>query len=324
MALRRVVAVVYPRFQVLDAVGPLEVFSAATLLLPEGAGYALGLVAPTPGPVPSSSGIVLEARGLRSVRGPIDTLVVAGGVGVAQARRDGALVGWIGRSAARARRATSVCTGAFLLAEAGVLAGRRVTTHWAWCAALGREFPDVEVDPDPIFVRDGHVATSAGVTAGMDLALALVEEDHGAATALEVARRLVMFVKRPGGQSQFSGHLRAQLAARPALAELQGWMADHLDADLSVAALARRASMSVRTFARSFKQEVGTTPATFVERLRVETARRWLEEGVLPIAEVARTSGFGSTETMYRVFQRAVGVAPGEYRRRFARPRASA
>ncbi|HTZ07758.1 MAG TPA: GlxA family transcriptional regulator [Acidimicrobiales bacterium] len=321
---RPVVAVVFPQFQMLDAAGPLEVFATATRLLPEGHGYTVGVVAPEPGPVRSSSGMALEARGLGSVRGPLDTLLVAGGLGAMTARDDPVLVGWLRRRAARSRRVVSVCTGAFLLAEAGLLDGRPVTTHWAWCTALQREYPALVVDADPIFVRHGEVATSAGVTAGMDLALSLVEEDHGAALALEVARWLVLFLKRPGGQAQFSGHLRAQLASRPALAELQGWMADHLDADLSVAALARRAGMGTRTLARTFKAEVGSTPAAYVEHLRVETARRWLEEGERSTAMIARAAGFGTVETMYRAFQRVVGVPPGEYRQRFGGPRATA
>jgi len=314
-----VVAVVFPGFQVLDAAGPLEVFSAATRLSPDGGGYASELASVTGGPVRSSSGIEMKTRAASGLRGPIDTLLVAGGVGTAAARRDRALVTWIGRAARHSRRVVSVCTGAFLLAEAGLLDGRRVTTHWAWCEALGRLHPSLEVDPEPIFVDHGDVATSAGVTAGMDLALALVEADLGRDVALEVARWLVMFVKRPGGQAQFSAHLRDQLAARPALADLQGWLADHLGEDLSVAALADRAGMSVRTFARAFRAEVGETPAVYVARLRVEAARRRLEDDEGSIAEIARGCGFGTVETMYRAFERVVHVAPGEYRRTFGR-----
>jgi len=319
MSLRRIVAVVFPGFQVLDATGPLEVFSVASRMLPAGDGYGIELVAADGGPVVSSSGIELSARRAGTVRGPIDTLLVAGGLGVAEARDDRGLVEWIRRSSARSRRVVSVCTGAFLLADAGLLDGRRVTTHWSSCDLLARQHPALDVDPDPIYIDHGDVATSAGVTAGMDLALALVEDDHGRALALEVARWLVMFLKRPGGQSQFSGHLRDQQAARPVLADLQGWLADHLADDLSVAAMARQTGMSVRTFARAFRAEVGETPAAYVARLRVEAARRWLEDGGRSIPEIARTNGFGTVETMYRVFQRAVGVPPGEYRRTFGR-----
>jgi transcriptional regulator GlxA family with amidase domain len=334
---RRVVGVVFPGFQVLDATGPLEVFSVASRLLtgdrdprrPSAAralragdhfsdAYRVELVSSRGGLVSSSSGISVDTGAAAGVRGPIDTLVVAGGLGVGEAVADRDLITWIGRTARRARRVTSVCTGAFLLAEAGLLDGARVTTHWASCTALGRAYPTVDVDPDPIFVRLGKLATSAGVTSGMDLALALVEEDHGCDVALEAARWLVVFLKRPGGQSQFSGHLRNQLAARPALADLQGWLADHLAEDLTVAALARRAGMHPRTFSRVFRAEVGTTPASYVEGLRLESARHLLEGSERSMRDVARVSGFGTTETMYRAFQRAMRVTPGEYRRRFA------
>ncbi len=317
MSLKRVVAVVFPGFQTLDATGPLEVFSVATRLAPPDRGYRVELVAAGGGLVKASSGLAVQTGRAGGVRGPVDTLLVAGGLGVTEARADRELVDWIRRTARRSRRVVSVCTGAFLLAEAGLLDGRRVTTHWASCEALEREFPALDVDPDPIFIDHGDVATSAGVTSGMDLALALVEEDLGRALSLEVARWLVLFLKRPGGQAQFSGHLRDQWASRPALAELQGWIADHLDHDLSVAAMAKRAGMSVRTFSRAFRADVGQTPATYVEHLRVESARRWLEDGDRPISEIARACGFGTVETMYRVFQRSVHVAPGEYRRRF-------
>jgi transcriptional regulator GlxA family with amidase domain len=324
MGARRVVVVVFPDFQMLDATGPLEVFSAATQLGIAGDGYRGELVTVEGGLVRSSSGLLVQTRGVRTVRGPIDTLVVAGGLGAADARRDQSLVEWIRRASERSRRVVSVCTGAFLLAEAGLLDGRRVTTHWAYCEALGRAYPSLVVDSDPIYVDHGDVATSAGVTAGMDLALALVEDDHGPGLALEVARWLVMFLKRPGGQSQFSGHLQDQLASRPALAQLQGWLADHLAADLTVAAMARRAGMSVRTFSRVFRAEVGETPASYVERLRVETARRWLEDTDRSVVEIARACGLGTVETMYRAFQRVVRVTPGEYRRRFTHGAATA
>jgi transcriptional regulator GlxA family with amidase domain len=213
-----------------------------------------------------------------------------------------------------------VCTGAFVLARAGLLDGRRATTHWMACGALARQFPLVEVDPDPIFVRDGAVSTSAGVTAGMDLALALVEEDLGPQIALEVARDLVLFLRRPGSQAQFSAGLAAQSAVRAPLRELQDWMAGNLDADLSVAALAARAHMAPRTFARAFRDEVGLTPAAYVEALRVERARGALETTDLPVEAVARACGFGTVETLRRAFGRRVGVAPAAYRDRFRNP----
>ncbi|HWI72616.1 MAG TPA: helix-turn-helix domain-containing protein, partial [Baekduia sp.] len=239
------------------------------------------------------------------------------GVGARLVVDDDPAVAWLRRAAPRARRVTSVCTGAFVLARAGLLDGRRATTHWAWCSALTRSFSAVDVDPDPIYVRDGDVWTSAGVTAGMDLALALVEEDHGADVALEVARWLVVFLKRPGGQAQFSAGLAAQAsAAREPLRELAVWMNDNLDADLSVGALASRACLSERHFARAWRAETGDTPAATVEGLRVERARALLEDG-LAVDAVARACGFASAEVLRRVFHRRLGVAPSAYRERF-------
>jgi transcriptional regulator GlxA family with amidase domain len=252
------------------------------------------------------------------VRGPLDTLIVAGGDGARGALADRALVRFVARAGERARRVCSVCTGAFVLAEAGLLSGRRATTHWASCAALAERHPDVLVQADPIFVRDGNVATSAGVTAGMDLALALVEEDLGPDVAREVARWLVLFLKRPGGQSQFSVPLSGPAASRPALRELQDWIPLHLDEDLSVEALARRALMSPRNFARAFRRELGTTPAAYVERLRVERARALLQSGEAPTKAVAAACGFANVETLRRAFQRRVGTSPAAYRQRFA------
>jgi transcriptional regulator GlxA family with amidase domain len=312
---RRVVVLAYPNVQSLDVVGPVEVLHAAARFAP--AAYAVELVAPGGGPVALSSGLALHAAPLPEPA-PLDTLVVAGGSGVRELLADEPLLDWVRASSALARRTTSVCTGAFLLAAAGLLDGRRATTHWASCRALAERFPAVRVESDPIFVRDGDVATSAGVTAGMDLALALVEEDLGARVALEVARWLVLFVKRPGGQAQFSAQLAAQAAQRAPLRELQAWMADHLDADLSVSALAARACMSERNFARAFKAEVGMTPAAYVEALRVERARLALETGAAGVEAVARACGFGTVETLRRAFARRLGVSPGAYRDRFA------
>src|SRR5262249_52522221 len=195
-------------------------------------------------------------------------------------------------------------TGTFILAATGLLDGRRATTHWAWCASLASMFPAVHVDPDPIFVRDGNLYSSAGVTAGMDLALSLVEEDLGRTAALETARQLVLFLRRPGGQSQFSAQLSAQAAERQPLRELVAWIVDHPDADLSVEALARRAAMSPRHFARVFTREVGTTPARYVETVRVEAARRRLEEATNGVDAIADACGFGTAETMRRALLR--------------------
>jgi transcriptional regulator GlxA family with amidase domain len=250
------------------------------------------------------------------VRGPLDTLLVAGGSG---ARHAGpAVVDRIAALAGDARRVASVCTGAYVLAAAGLLDGRRATTHWNWCDDLQRRHSAIAVERDPIFVVDGPVRTSAGVTAGMDLALALVEEDLGARVALDVARWLVLFVKRPGGQAQFSAQLAGQTADRAPLRDLQAWIADHLDADLSIPALADRACMSERNFARAFKAETGMTPAVYVEALRVERARLALEAGAAPIDAVAHRCGFGTVETLRRAFGRRLGVSPTAYRNRFA------
>ncbi len=309
----------FPDVQALDVTGPLEVFALANRLSRGPAPrYELSVLAPEAGAVSTSSGLsLLAGRGIRQATGPVDTLLVAGGQGTRAAMRDARLVSWIRRTAPRARRVASVCSGAFLLGEAGLLDGRRATTHWAVCEALQRRYPTARVEADPIFVRDGKVSTSAGVTAGMDLALELVEEDGGRDLALAVARWLVMFLRRPGGQSQFSVQLRAQAAERRGLRDLQAWIADHLGDDLSVPALARRARMSPRNFARAFRREVGATPAAYVEAQRVEAARRLLETADLSVAEVAAACGFGRVETMHRAFRRGVRVSPGQYRRHF-------
>ncbi|MBN1528760.1 MAG: DJ-1/PfpI family protein [Thermoleophilaceae bacterium] len=313
--MRRVVIVAYPGVQPLDVVGPAEVFHTAAQL--NRGGYDVEVVAPEPGPVKASALTISVDRSLAEVDGPIDTLVVAGGIGVRALEDDERFLDSLRATAGRSRRVAGVCTGAFLLAAAGLLDGRRATTHWASCALLAERHPGISVDPDPIFVRDGDVYTSAGVTAGMDLALALVEEDLGRETALTTARWLVLFVKRPGGQAQFSAQLHAQQADRRPLRELQAWIADNVDADLSVPALAGRAHMSERNFARAFAREVGMTPAAYVECARVESARMALEAGDAPVESVAVRSGFGTVETMRRAFHRRVGVGPADYRRRF-------
>jgi transcriptional regulator GlxA family with amidase domain len=211
----------------------------------------------------------------------------------------------------------SVCTGAFLLAEAGLLDGRRVTTHWAYCSALAAKYPAIRVEEDPIFVRDGNIATSAGVTAGIDLALALVEDDLGRDAALDIARHLVVFLRRPGNQAQFSAQLAGQLANREPLRDVQRWIADHPAADLSVETLASQASLSPRQFARAFAAEVGMPPGRYVDRVRLETARRRLEDTADGVEQTARSCGYGTPEAMRRAFLRTLGVSPDEYRRRF-------
>lgn len=307
----RVVFVVYPGITALDLVGPHEVFAAT-------GAYECIVAAAEAGPVVSTRGPGIVAdRSLASIRGAIDTLVVVGGEGAFDATRDATLVGWITRAAARSRRVASVCTGAFLLAESGLLAGRRATTHWQACEYLARRHPDVVVDPQPIFVRDGDVWTSAGVTAGIDLALALVADDLGRDRALAVARQLVVYVQRPGGQSQFSVQLDGAVAEREPIREVQAHIADHPDDDLTIERLAARASMSPRHFARVFRAETGCTPGEYVERTRVELARRLLETTGVAVDDVARAAGFGTVETMRRAFARRVGASPRDYRNRF-------
>lgn len=317
---RRVVLVVFPDLQLLDLAGPLEVFAMADRFSDsELSEYVAEVVSPDAGAIRASSGLEIGAnRAIGACRGPIDTLVVVGGRGVAQAIVDDRLVAWIRSAAQRSRRVTSVCSGAFLLARAGLLDGRRATTHWATSARLARMFPEVTVDPDPIFIRDGNVWTSAGVTAGMDLALALVEDDLGPERAREIARYLVLFVQRSGGQSQFSAQLAAQRPERDTLVQLASWIADHLGDDLSVPVLAARTSMSVRNFSRRFAQEFGSTPAAYVEAVRVEAGRRLLESTRRGLTDIARDCGFGTVETMHRSFQRTIRVTPGQYRQHFS------
>jgi transcriptional regulator GlxA family with amidase domain len=328
MALLRVAMLAFPEAQILDVTGPLEVFGRTTRWLQEHrlrGGYELVLLAPRRGPFATSSGLRLVAdQAYGELRGPVDTLLVSGGVGVRHLIGDRRLSAWLRARARGVRRLGSVCTGSFLLAQAGLLDGRRATTHWAYCAELQRLHPAIRVDPDPIFVRDGALFTSAGVTAGMDLALALVEEDFGREAALNVARQLVLFLRRPGGQSQFSAQLAGQLAAREPLQEAQAFVLDHPAADLRVPALAARAGMSVRNFSRTFAREVGATPTRFVERARVEVARRLLEETGDGVEGIAARCGFGTAESMRRGFQRALGVAPSAYRERFRPARRSA
>jgi transcriptional regulator GlxA family with amidase domain len=314
---RPVVLVLFPGLQGLDLMGPGEVFGTANRLSGRSE-YRLVVAAVEAGPVATASGIgVVADTALADVRGPVDTLMVVGGEGTYEAVGDDELVAQVRRLAGRARRVTSVCSGAFVLAQAGLLEGRRATTHWSACDLLAQAFPGVTVEADPIFVRDGHVTTSAGVTAGMDMALALVEEDLGRDLALAVARQLVMFLRRPANQSQFSAQLAAQLAERDGLRDAQRHVLDHPDQDCSVAALARVALMSERHFARCFTEEVGVTPARYVERVRVETARRLLEETDQGVEAVAVLAGFGTAETMRRTFLRVLRTNPSDYRSRF-------
>lgn len=312
---RRVLFVLFEGVQSLDVTGPWEVFAGANRLCGDEPAYAMATASLGGGPVRTSTGLILVPDAdLRTVRTP-HTLVVPGGQGTRSPDPD--LVAWLRRRAPRAPRVVSVCTGAFLLAEAGLLAGRRATTHWAACATLARRFPDVRVDPEPIFVRDGEVYTSAGVTAGIDLALAVVEDDYGREVALAIARHLVMFLRRPANQTQFSAQLAAQAANRQPLREVQRFIAEHPAADLSVPALAARVNLSVRQFARAFTAEIGQPPGRYVDAVRLETARRLLEDTAEGVEQVAHACGYANPEAIRRAFVRALGTSPAEYRRRF-------
>ncbi len=313
---RKIVLLGFPAAQILDLTGPSEVFAIADRLRP--GSYATELIAACQGELPTSGGLRLVAdRGIGQCDQRIDTLIVAGGIGVRDACRDQELVAWLRSAATRCRRVASVCTGAFLLAEAGLLDGRRATTHWSACETLAKRHPQVSVEMDAIFVADGAVFSSAGVTAGIDLALALVEDDLGSQLALEVARMLVLFMRRPGGQAQFSNSLASQAAETGTLRDLQAWIADHLDDDLTVAALAERAFMSPRNFARVFASQTGQTPGRYVESLRLERARMLLQSDGRTVEGVAQACGFGTVETLRRSFSRRLGVSPREYRERF-------
>ncbi len=315
----------YPQVQMLDVAGPLQVFASANDLAggmpPDLASggvppYALRVVSKAGGVVSASAGLGLLVAPLPPLGAALDTLIVAGGPGVEAAAADPALVEWVRGRALESRRFASVCTGAFLLATAGMLDGRRAATHWSLCAELARRFPAVQVEPDPIFVHDGPAWTSAGVTAGIDLALALVEQDLGRAVALAVARYLVVFLKRPGGQAQFSATLALQ-GEDDRFDALHGWIAAHLPGDLSLQVLAGEAGMSERSFSRRYVAATGQTPARAVERLRVEAARRLLAESRLPVKRIAQRCGFGSEETMRRGFLRLLAATPQDYRARF-------
>jgi transcriptional regulator GlxA family with amidase domain len=310
----------YPSVQLLDVTGPLQVFATANDLVTEAGGmrpYALQVVAQGGQGVTASAGLELATAPLPAAEATLDTLMIAGGPGVEAAAADPALLDWIRQRARQARRVASVCTGAFLLAASGVLDGRRAATHWSCCADLARRFPAVHVESDPIFVRDGPIWTSAGVTAGIDLALALVEEDLGRSVALGVARYLVVFLKRPGGQAQFSTALSLQ-TAEDKFGALHDWINTHLADDMSLPVLAGQAGMSERSFNRHYVAATGLTPARAIERLRVEAARRLLSESRLPVKRISQRCGFGSEETMRRSFLRLLAATPQEYRARFS------
>lgn len=316
---RRVEVLAYEQVQLLDVAGPLQVFASANehaIALGLGPAYRVAVVAAS-SPVQTSSGLQLLAAPLPRSATAVDTLLVAGGRGVTRAAHDPRLLRWFAARARLARRVGSVCTGAFVLGAAGLIDGRRAVTHWQYCDDLARQFPRARVEVEPIFVQDGPVWSSAGVTAGIDLALAMVEADLGHELSMTVARDLVVFLKRPGNQAQFSTALSLQQSSARFDA-LQAWMAAHLDADLSLAALAERAGMSERSFVRHFRAATGQTPAHAVQRLRIEAARRMLATTHWPVKRIAQRCGFGSEETLRRSLQRQVQTSPREYRARFA------
>jgi len=316
---RQVVLVGFDGMQLLNLVGPAEMLDAATQVLGGGRGYRVVIATPDGAPVRGSSGMRLAAdRPLGHVRPvTVDTLIVGGGMRIAEVVDDPRLAAGLQRVSGSARRTCSVCTGAFLLAHAGLLDGRSATTHWAFCGELARRHPSVRVEPDRIFVRDRGVMTSAGSTAGMDLTLALIEEDHGPEVARAVARWTVMFLQRPGGQSQFSERLELPGSVSSPIRGLVDAIAAQPAADHRLAQLAKRAALSERHLRRLFAADTGTTPARFVERIRVEAARERLESGAAPVETVAASCGFGSPETMRRAFLRVLGVGPSDYRARF-------
>ena len=312
--------VAFEAVQLLDVTGPLQVFATANETIAKAGGahpYTVRIVARQAPNVTASAGIMLGTQPLSPPGTPVDTLIVAGGPGVKAAAEEKELVAWVTARAAAARRTASVCTGAYLLAKTGILDGRRAATHWSFCDDLARSFPAVRVEPDPIFVRDGPVWTSAGVTAGIDLALALLEEDLGRDVALAVARYLVVFLKRPGGQAQFSAALSLQAGEAP-FGKLHAWIDANLARDLSLSTLAAEAGMSERSFSRHYLEATGLTPARAVERLRVEAARRLLSDTRAPIKRIARQCGFGTEETMRRSFLRLLSTSPQDYRARFS------
>lgn len=312
--MRKVVISGPPPVQVLDVTGPLEVFSNVS-------GYQVEIVSTDgTGHLRTNRGITFSgAVSPNSVSGPIDTLLIVGGPGAECGEYDADYVRWVAEAAGRSRRTASICTGAFLLAAAGLLDEKRAVTHWSFCDRLAREYPKVKVLPDPIFLRDGSIYTSAGITAGIDLSLALVEEDHGHQAALTVARQLVMFLVRPGGQAQYSHMLSRQAVTSEPLRELQVYMLENLKANLSVEALAERIGMSPRHFSRVCLREMKMNPGQFVNRLRVEAAQQMIDSSSMGLKEIADACGFGSADSMRRTFQRVIGITAGEYTERFKR-----
>ncbi|KLK91656.1 AraC family transcriptional regulator [Microvirga vignae] len=316
--MRRVAILAFPGAQLLDVVGPTDVFAEANRQAKE-LHYRIEVVSSGTGPLQGSSGLrILPDRSIHDPVLPVDTLLIAGDPTIHKRPVEEEVQAWVKATAALSRRFGSVCSGAFVLAEAGLLKGRSATTHWSQAGTFARRYPDVLLDANRIFTADGPVWTSAGVTAGIDLALALVEEDLGREVAMAVARELVVFLKRPGGQAQFSAHLAAQEASRTPVQAAQAYILDNLAADLSVPTLAKRVGMSERHFARVFRQDAGVTPAEFVETARLDAARRLVEDPSMPLQRIATRTGFGDMVTMRRAFMRQLHVSPLAYRNSFA------
>lgn len=319
--MRTVMFLAFPGMQTLDLVGPLEVFATASLAAAAQGrdGYQTVVASVDGQPVTTSSGLRLATVELLPPQNPVDTLLLPGGVGVHEARSDARIIDWTQTVAAGARRVASVCTGAFLAAQAGLLDGCVATTHWASADQLASEFPAVKVDPDPIFVRSSaKIWTAAGVTAGIDLALSLVEDDHGTEVAQTVARWLVLYLRRPGGQTQFAAPVWVARAKREPIRAVQDAVESEPGGPHSINELARLAAMSPRHFTRVFTDEVGEAPGAYVERVRTEAARRQLEQTDDTVTTIATRCGFGTAETMRRNFIRRVGVSPDQYRKTFA------
>ncbi|WP_036169484.1 GlxA family transcriptional regulator [Noviluteimonas dokdonensis] len=320
MTTRTIAVTAYDHMNLLDLTGPLQALATANRLVAPESRYAVHVVSADGGPITTGCGLQVVTASFESLEGRrVDTLIVPGGCAGSRFEAPAALAQWVARMAPDVRRVCSVCTGAFVLAEAGLLAGRRAATHWHWAEQLEERFPSVHVDADRIFLKDGAIWTSAGVSAGIDMTLALIEEDLGHRVAIDTARELVVFVKRAGGQSQFSVPLKAQASRDARFADLHAWMAANLRGDLRIEALADRAGMSARTFARTYTANVGRTPAKTVEAMRLESASRSLEETDLPLKAVATAAGYADEQALRRAFQRQLGVGPNDYRARFSR-----
>ncbi|VVS91382.1 dj-1/pfpi [Desulfoluna spongiiphila] len=312
----------YAGMAALDVTGPLDVFNAATMLLSQKGkgqdGYELVYSSLKPGPIPTSSGLRFHADKRSGMRN-MNSLIVPGGMKAEATSTDPAIVQAIDKAAKKAHRVVSVCSGAFLLAAAGLLDCRRATTHWLMVDRLSELYPTIHVEPDAIYVQDGNISTSAGVTAGIDLALTLVEDDYGPDIAIEVARILLLYRRRPGNQSQFSSPLAMQTKVSKRFADIFSWVENHLSQKITVERLAEQAKMSPRTFARIFTSETGMSPGRFIEQLRIDRARELLETGIDGLENVARESGFGREERLRRAFQRRLGISPAQYRVHFVR-----